>query len=393
MSNSNLHVLRLACKPIPTIRIGFIGMGSRGQKTLYRYLDLPHIDIVAVCDLAKENALSAKELLVKQGRFTPYACHGEEAWKEVCEDANIDLIFICTDWVTHADIACYAMQCNKHVALEVPAAMTITDCWRLVNTAEITQRHCMMVENCCYDPYNLMALNLTQKGYLGEISHAEGAYIHDLRHEYARNAWMKKYNIKHKGNFYPTHGLGPICQQMNIHRGDCLDYLISMSSDIRQHDMPSINSTLIKTKKGRSILLQYNVDTPRPYSRIQITCGTQGFIQKYPIPTLMLDGWEKPLVGEALTEEFPKYAHELSLTLGKEAYDKGIDNEMNYIMDKRLIHCLRNGLPLDQDVYDAAEWSCITELSEISVQKGGTPVSIPDFTRGRWQLLKKHEIV
>lgn len=407
------NVLQLACEPIPVVRIGFVGLGNRGILALERYMHLEGVEVKALCDLRTENLDRAADVLQRFGRTaaTRYAETG--GWQALCERTDLDLVYICTDWLTHTDIAVYALQQGRHVALEVPAAMSVADCWRLVDTAEQVRRHCMMLENCCYDAYALTALNMVQQGVLGEITHAEGAYIHDLRRHYFadetqggyHNHWMKLYSQQHTGNPYPTHGLGPICQWMGIHRGDRLDYLVSMSSrqaglsayaerifgaDSREakqpYEMGDVNSTLIRTVKGRTILLQYDVATPRPYSRHQTLCGTKGFLQKYPVPCLFLDGHGKePLAGEALQELLDRYQHPFTREIGGEARRKEMPNEMNYIMDYRLVYCLRHGLPLDQDVYDAAEWSCITELSELSVRQGSVPIPIPDFTRGHWE--------
>lgn len=407
------NVLQLACEPISVVQIGFVGLGNRGILALERYMHLEGVEVKALCDLRTENLDRAADVLQRFGRTeaTRYAEPG--GWQTLCERTDLDLVYICTDWLTHTDIAVYALQQGRHVALEVPAAMSVADCWRLVDTAEQVRRHCMMLENCCYDAYALTALNMVQQGVLGEITHAEGAYIHDLRRHYFadetqggyHNHWMKLYSQQHTGNPYPTHGLGPICQWMGIHRGDRLDYLVSMSSrqtglsayaerifgaDSREaqqpYEMGDVNSTLIRTVKGRTILLQYDVATPRPYSRHQTLCGTKGFLQKYPVPCLLLEAHGKePLAGEALQEILDRYQHPFTREIGGEARRKEMPNEMNYIMDYRLVYCLHHGLPLDQDVYDAAEWSCITELSELSVRQGSVPIPIPDFTRGRWE--------
>lgn len=406
-------VVNLTCPPIPVVRIGFIGLGNRGILALERYMHLDGIEVKALCDLRKENIARAEAILEKFNCPKAVNYSEEGKWRKMCECMDIDLIYICTDWLTHTDIAVYAMQQGCHVALEVPAAMTVADCWRLVDTAEQTRRHCMMLENCCYDAFALTTLNMVQQGVLGEITHAEGAYIHDLRRSYFADAseggfhnhWMKLYSEKHTGNPYPTHGLGPVCQWMNIHRGDRMEYLVSMSSQqaglssyaccrfgehsseaMQLYQMGDVNTTLIRTVKGRTIVLQYDVVTPRPYSRHQTVCGTKGFMQKYPVPCILLDEYGKePLSGEVFDRIMEQYKHPFTATIGEEAKRKGMPNEMNYIMDYRLVHCLHHGLPLDQDVYDAAEWSCITELSELSVKQGSIPVEIPDFTRGAWQ--------
>ena len=406
-------VKRLACQPLDTVRIGFIGLGKRGQAALERYMHLEGVEVKALCDLCSEHLIQGTQILNTFHRPVPDSYQAEDGWKQVCRREDVDLIYVCTDWLTHTDMAVYAMLHHKHVALEVPAAMTVADCWRLVDTAEQTQRHCMMLENCCYDAYALTTLNMAQLGVFGEITHVEGSYIHDLREHYFEpelrgkyaNQWMREYSRRHTGNPYPTHGLGPVCQWLGIHQGDRLDYLVSMSSkqagltdyamrtfgsdsvDAKQdYEMGDVNSTLIRTVKGRTILLQYDVVTPRPYSRHQMICGTRGFMQKYPIPCVMLDEKGKePLSENQLKELMEEYRHPFTRRIGEEARVKGVQNEMNYIMDYRLVECLRNGWPLDQDVYDAALWSCSTQLSEESVRKGSVPVQIPDFTRGHWE--------
>lgn len=407
------NVLKLTCSPLPIVRIGFVGLGNRGILALERYMHLEGIEVKALCDLREENIVRATAVLERFGRVGATCYSASDGWRQMCGRSDIDLIYICTDWLTHTDIAVCAMRQGKHAALEVPAAMTVADCWRLVDTAEETRRHCMMLENCCYDAYALTTLNMVKQGVLGEITHAEGAYIHNLRSHYFadeteggyHNNWMKLYSQEHTGNPYPTHGLGPVCQWLDIHRGDRMEYLVSMSSReaglsaharqlfgshtaeaMQTYRMGDVNTTLIHTVKGRTIVLQYDVATPRPYSRHQTICGTKGFMQKYPVPCILLDEYGKePLSGEQLEVVLEQYKHPFTATIGKEAKEKEMPNEMNYIMDYRLVQCLRDGLPLDQDVYDAAEWSCITELSELSVRQGSTPVEIPDFTRGSWK--------
>lgn len=390
MSNNN-HVLNLRCDAIPVIRMAFIGMGNRGLATLKRYMMQKGVQIIAICDLNPENILKAKEILAQTEHKECKMYTGSEDWRTVCRASNLDLIYICTDWNTHAAMAIDAMECGKHVAVEVPLAMTVEDCWNIVETAEQTQRHCFMLENCCYDPFALMTLRMAQEGVLGDITHCEGAYIHDLRERYHAdtrnggyfNGWMAEYCQGFQGNPYPTHGLGPIAQLLNIHRGDRLKYLVSIPGKA-ENGTPMVNNTLLRTEKDVSILLQYDVSTPRPYSRLQTTCGTKGFTQKYPVPCVRIDGQPE----EHDAAYFQKiYQHPLSATLGEEGKAAGATNEMNYIMDRRLIYCLQNGLPLDMDVYDAAEWSCITQLSAQSAALGGQPIEIPDFTRGRWQLI------
>ncbi len=381
------HVLQLVHEPIPTVRIGFIGLGNRGMATLRRYLVIDDIDIVALCDITPEHLSAAQHLLESDGRYHPHTYDTPNGWRALCERDDIDLVYVCTDWLTHTPMACYAMEQGKHVAIEVPAATTTSECWQLVDTAERTRRHCFMLENCCYDTFHQAMLTMEQEGLFGTLTHLEGAYIHDLRDKYdddARKGWMNRLCGQHRGNPYPTHGIGPVCQLLHIHRGDRLDYLVSLTPSTDAGQDVCVNNTLIRTIKGKSILLQYDVTTPRPYSRMQTICGTRGFAQKYPRRCIMLDGCD-PIEDDNTEVVVTQYTHPEIAEIQKKGEALGVPNLMNYTMDYRLIHCLRHGLPLDMDVYDAAEWSCIAELSEQSALNGGIPVKIPDFTRGHWQ--------
>ena len=385
MVMTSSHVLQLACDPMAVVRIGFIGLGNRGMATLRRYLVIEDVEIVALCDINQAHLDEAASLLRSHGMSQPVLLDKEDGWRALCRRNDVDLIYICTDWLTHTLMACYAMEQGKHVAIEVPAATTVEECWQLVDTAEHTRRHCFMLENCCYDTFHQATLTMVNEGLLGTLTHLEGAYIHDLRDKYevdGPKGWMARLCGQHKGNPYPTHGIGPVCQLLKIHRGDKLDYLVSMtpSTDV-PHDV-CVNNTLIRTVKGKTILLQYDVTTPRPYSRMQTVCGTRGYVQKYPRRCIMLDGQE-PVKGDAVEPLVAQYTRPDIASLQREGNSLGVPNIMNYTMDRRLIYCLREGLPLDIDVYDAAEWSCIAELSEHSALNGGIPVKIPDFTRGR----------
>ena len=410
-------VLQLRCDPIPIVRIGFIGLGQRGSEAVKRYTYLDDVNIKAICDIEKEKVDNIQRLLTERGLSKADEYVGEYQWKKLCERDDIDLVYICTDWLKHARMAVYAMEHGKHVAVEVPAATTVKDCWNLVNTAERTQRHCMMLENCCYDFFELNSLNMIKDGIIGEVIHGEGAYIHDLRELYFsaldKNAsnniglWRLKFKEEHTGNPYPTHGLGPICQAMNIHRGDKMNYLVSVSSkqlgmteyakrifgknspeSLRPYKLGDMNTTIIKTEKGRTILIQHNVTTPRPYDRLYKLYGTKGFVCKYPTPGITIEPHSNEFITDSkLDSLLKKYEHPLIKELGEYAKKVGGHGGMDFIMDYRLIYCLKNGLPLDQDVYDAAEWSCLVELTEKSVLENGKPVKIPDFTRGDWNKL------
>lgn len=407
-------VLQLACEPLDTVRIAFIGLGMRGSDAVARYMNIEGVKVVALCDVDPWKVDECQKILLKSGRPAAVCYTNPTDWQAVCNRNDVDLVYVCTHWQLHTPIAVYAMQQGKHVAVEVPAALTVEDCWKLVNTAEITRRHCMMLENCCYDFFEMATLNMAQKGFFGEVMHCEAAYIHDLRwlqfdeKNGYWDMWRLRYNTSHTGNPYPTHGLGPVCQILNIHRGDKMDYLVSMSTSqvgmtayakekygenspqsLVDYKLGDMNTTLIRTARGKTIMLQHDITSPRPYNRIHMVSGTKAFAQKYPVQGIAMEPNAHSFVKREIMDSLlTVYEHPFAREIGEQARKVGGHGGMDFIMDYRLIYCLRHGLPLDEDVYDAAEWSCITELSEKSVLNGSAPVQIPDFTRGAWDKLK-----
>ena len=393
------NVLQLQCEPIECVRIGFVGLGVRAKRAVHRMMHIDGCRITALCDLVQENINDSKGIIAAQGGKTPACYCNSEGWRRLCRQEDVDLVYICTDWASHADIAVYAMQCGKHVATEVPAATSVADCWRLVDTAEETQRHCIMLENCCYDEFELALLNMTRQGLLGEIIHAEGSYLHDLRERISSNDngerrwsnWQVEFMSRHNGNPYPTHGLGPIALAMGIHRGDRMKSIVSVSSKRVEGDgegslSGTMNSSIITTEKGKTILVQHCISLPRPYSRSFLLSGTEGFAQKYPAPQLAFaPDSEDVISGDACKRMIEEYRHPIVAKYKERGEELCGRRWIDYAMDCRLIHCLRNGLPLDMNVYDAALWSCLVELTDISASKGGAPVEIPDFTRGEWK--------
>ena len=408
-------VLQFAVDPIENVRIGYIGLGMRGSDAVDRMTYIDGVSINALCDIVPERVEQVqKDFLEARGLPRAAAYSGTEGWKQLCERDDIDLVYICTDWKTHVPMAVYAMQHGKHVAVEVPAATSIAECWQLVDVAEQTQRHCMMLENCCYDFFELTALNMAQQGMFGELIHGEGAYIHNLEpfwHEYYNN-WRLEFNQSHAGDVYPTHGLGPLCQAFNIHRGDRMKTLVSMSTpsingkkiakemmNVDEFANGDMTTTMIQTENNKTLLIEHNVYTYRPYNRLYQLTGTDGFANKYPIEGFTLMNEKLPegflaegeslnphgFVPKAVREKImSEYLHPIAKDIQEKAVEVGGHGGMDYIMDFRLIYCLHNGLPLDQDVYDAAEWSCLGELTAASIANGGMPVAIPDFTRGDW---------
>jgi len=368
------------------------------------------VEIAALCDQYEDRVEKVQKKLEIAGipRAKSYS-GSKEAWKAVCENQDIDLIYITIPWAWHAPMAVYAMENGKHACSEVPAAITIDECWQLVETSEKTRKHCMMLENTCYDFFELLTLNMARAGFFGEIVHTEGAYIHTLLDSnFNKNGYAEMWRLKENyrnGNLYPTHGLGPVSQVMNINRGDQMEYLTAMSSndflmsatakELAAKDSfftefadkryrGNMNTTTIRTYKGRTIMLQHDVTSPRVYSRIHLISGTKGVAMKYPEPGKIATSheWLDEIEMKKLEE---KYTPEIVTKIGEMAKKVGGHGGMDFMMDWRTIDCLRNGLPLDQDVYDAALWSSIAPLSEKSVANRSNSVDVPDFTRGAWK--------
>jgi predicted dehydrogenase len=403
-----------AAPKIDTVRIGYIGMGNRGSGAIKRIVHLANVQVKGVADIVPEKATNAKKQLMEAGHNPESYSGSADSWKKLCDRDDVDLIYICTPWNLHAPMAIYAMEQGKHVAVEIPAATTVDECWKMVEVSEKTKKHCMMLENCCYDFFELLTLNMARQGFFGEIVHVEGAYIHDIfdslfQKDKRFELWRLKENQRN-GNLYPTHGLGPVAQILDINRGDKMDYLVSTSSNdfmlqakanelaVKDPDFKrfagksfrgNMNTTTIKTSKGKTIMLQHDVSSPRPYSRLHLISGTKGAAQKYPLPENEISGrlahgheWVKDNEFKALEQ---KYQPEIVKRVGELAKKVGGHGGMDFLMDWRLIDCLRNGLPLDQDVYDAASWSVISPLSEWSVANKSNSIDIPDFTNGSWK--------
>lgn len=419
-AKSQQDVINLTAPKLDTVRIGIIGLGMRGYSAVERFIHVPNAKITALCDIRPEMVEKAQQVLAKANLApVPQYTNTEEAWKELCQRKDVDLVYIVTDWLHHTPMALYAMQQGKHVAIEVPAALDMNEIWALIDMSEKTRLHCMMLENCIYDYFEITSLNMAQQGLFGEIIHAEGSYIHNLDEfwTYYWNNWRLDYNTKNRGDVYPTHGIGPICQALNIHRGDKMNYLVSVDTApfrgkevmkrVTGKDGNYLNGdhtiTMIKTELGKTMQIQHNVVTPRPYSRMYQLTGTKGFANKYPMEGYLLEpknvdketvpNHENLTAHNFLSEEakkvlMEKYKPQILKDLEQQAKQVGGHGGMDFIMDYRLVYCLHNGLPLDMDVYDLAEWCCLAPLSKLSLENGSAPVAIPDFTRGAWQKQK-----
>ncbi|WP_157831491.1 Gfo/Idh/MocA family protein [Confluentibacter flavum] len=403
------------------MRIGIIGVGNRGYEHLKNINSLqPNAKIVAIADTRESRAKRAVEFLNElnnKEKDIDLYFGDEEIWRDMVKRTDIDLIIVATPPTEHARMAVYSMEQSKHVVVEVPIALTIQESWDIVNTAERTQRHCMMLENCCYGEEELWVLNMVNNNVFGSLTHAEGGYIHSLLQKLfvksddpATNAYYKQWRLRlhaeTHGNLYPTHGLGPIANYMGIGNGDRFDYLVSMDSSeesLHQYAEQSspdndfynqknfshgdMNSSLIKTVKGRSILLQHDVVSPRPYSRINALTGNMAHHEGYPSRlSLYNEDFGHDWLNEAKFEEVKrKYEHPIWRKMKKEAQDQGGHGGMDYIMLYRLIKNLNNGFPMDMNVYNGVDWSVILPLTKLSVELGSIPVKFPDFTRGMWK--------
>ena len=410
-----------AAPAIKHIRLGVVGMGSRGCGVVGRVCNLPGITVTAICDNVPAKFAKPQKILADKKRPRAKEYLGDDAWRRLCEDPDVDVVYNTTPWALHVPVALAAMRGGKHVFTEVPSAFTVDECWELVETSEKTKRHCMQLENCCYGEIEMLTFNLAKLGLLGELVHAEGAYIHDLRHMCKTEwpdceCWRFAETRDHGGNRYPTHGLVPLCLTFDVNRGDRLDYLVSLDSNqanfkaymeanlapnnerrLSKVKMADMNSTLIKTALGRSLLIQHDVSSPRPYSRIQLVTGTKGAICDYPFrvvfeakPGSGAHHWYDEKKAGEIRE---KYRHPLWKTVGELAKRVGGHGGMDFIMDARWSYCLRMGLPLDMDVYDLAATSCLCELTEKSADNHSRMYEIPDFTRGAWRTNKPLEIV
>ncbi len=417
----NMH--GYAAPKLETVRVGLIGIGSRGSGTVDRLASIEGVEITALCDIVPERVQAVQESLKGSPHKPDAYTSGEDAWKKLVDREDIDLVYIGTPWKLHAAIAVRAMEHDKHVYTEIPVGTTVEECWDVVETSERTRKHCFMGSGSCHDGTSAVLLNMVRQGFFGELIHGEGHYIHDrvsntkVRWErdktdndwFGYRPWRLKENVGRNGNLYAPHGLGPVAQMMDLNYGDKMDYMVSISSKdftmgekmkelaamddyyepyIGLQFRGNMNTTIIRTHKGRTIMLQHDISSPRPGHRFDLISGTKGIYKDRPsrIATSH-DGWFSEKEYESLME---KYTPEMIKRFNSKVRQSGSrQGERSYsrvsVSDWRLIDCLRNGLPLEMDVYDAALWSVITPLSEWSVAREGTSVKVPDFTSGSWK--------
>ena len=419
------HVLGLTAPKMKTVRVAFVGLGMRGPGAVKRFCHIPGVEIVALCDYVKERAEACQADLRTAGLKPADIYSGEKGYEELCKRNDIDLVYIATDWNHHYPVAKFAMENGKHTAIEVPSAMNLEQCWSLIDLSEKTRLHCFILENCCYDEYELNTLAMAQDGVFGEIIRAEGAYIHGLEwfwdlywkdpndNDKDNLHWRMKYNMENRGDVYATHGLGPVAQCLNIHRGDRFTTLIAMDTEsfvgkdwvkgktgkeCKEFRNGDHTTTLMRTAQGKVVEIQHNVMTPQPYNRLYKLTGTKGYASKYPTKSYALSseamkGTGAPKIDNLNAHGFmneeqktaleKKYYHPLQRKYGEFGRNMG-HGGMDYVMEACLVYCLQNGLPLDMDVYDMAEWCCLAELGTLSMDNNCAAVTFPDFTRGYW---------
>jgi len=409
-----------AAPKLETIRAAFIGVGHRGKGHIRNFSRLTQTEVVAISDLYQDNVDKAAAIVQEEQpqNNNPIALYaGEDTlWKKMLEEVRPDVVFISTNWANHAPMAIAAMEAGAHAFVEVPLALTTDELWAIVNTAEKTQKHCMMMENVNYSRDELLFLNLCRQGLLGDLLHAEAAYIHELRwqmveQERGTGSWRTYHYANRNGNLYPTHGLGPVAQYMNLARGeDTFDTLVSFSTPAlgrkayAQKNYPEdhkwnqlnykggdLNTSIIKTQLGRTVMVQWDETSPRPYSRLNLIQGTLGTLAGFPTRVALEGGvlgitkdhhsWVQ---GEAMAAVYEKYDHPLYKRLNSQAKGSG-HGGMDGIMMYRIVECLQQGQPLDQNLYEGCFWSAVSPLSEASVASGGQPQQFPDFTRGQWK--------
>jgi hypothetical protein len=393
---------------LDVVRMGFVGVGHQGSSHVENFLKTEGVEITAICDTDPAKVAAMQELVAGAGRPRPAAYSaGPEDFRRLCDRDDVDLVFTATPWEWHAPVCLAAMRAGKHAATEVPLCVTVDECWELVETAEQTRRHCVMMENCCYDRVEMMILVMVRQGLFGELLHAECGYLHDLRElkltDFYADRWRIRHSIRRTGDLYPTHGLGPVAQWMDVNRGNRFDYLVSMASpgkglnrwaaehigpesaESRQvYALGDVVSTLIRTVRGQTILVTHDTNSPRPYSRKILLQGTAGLVRKYPEQRIHIEGRSPPHQWEELETYRAEFEHPVWRALEERSRGAG-HGGMDFIEDYRLIECLRSGTPTDMDVYDGAAWSAMSELTERSIRTGSAPVKAPDFTRGTWE--------
>lgn len=420
-------------KPIEIVRVGFVGIGVKGSAHLANLMRMPNVEIVAVCDVVEEQCLEAQRQAARLGLKKPTAYFRDDRdYERMCETENLDLVYTATPWRWHTSVCVSAMKNGSHSATEIPAAVTLEECWELVEISEKYGKYCVMMENANYQRNDMAIFNMVRKGLFGDVVHGEAGYMHDTRYlkvtDYGDGLWLGDHHAERNGNLYPCHGLGPLAWYMDLNHGDRMEYMVSMSSNAvgmdlyasehlpaehpkrkRKYINGDVNTCLIRTAKGRSIILKHDTDLPRPYSRDNIVQGTRGMVRGYPDVRVCLEknvNVDHRHTFETGNQYINQYEHPLwdgrmdrmkELAKSKKPYGQIGKNAVwnyspakeikngDYFEDSRLIEALQNGVAPDYDVYDAASWSSVAPLSENSVANRSQAIDFPDFTKGKWK--------
>ena len=391
------------------VRIGVVGVGSRGTSHLRTLLDIPAVEVPAVCDINEERLRTALDIVAKAGHKRPEGySRGVDDWKRLAARDDLDAVINATPWELHTPISVAAMQAGKYAATEVPAAITLEQAWDLVRTSERTGKPCMMLENVNYFRNVMLVLNMIRQGVFGEVLHCAGGYQHDVRYvnilPSGELSWRGVYAARRNANLYPTHPIGPIAWWMDINRGDRFEYLVSMStpsrglnhyaakkfgpqhpSATRKYALGDVNTCLIKTARGCTVTLYYDPQLSRPYDlgfRVQGVKGIySGTLDKFFIEAAegaKREEWEDP------APYYEKYEHPLWKTVPNlpQRYAHGA---ADYFVLAEFVKAVRNGTQTPIDVYDSATWSAILPLTEKSNAAASARVDFPDFTGGKWK--------
>ncbi|MDA1082053.1 MAG: Gfo/Idh/MocA family oxidoreductase [Gemmatimonadetes bacterium] len=389
-----------------TVRFGIVGTGLRGRSVLSELLAIDGVKIVAVCDVVAAKTARAAKMCTDAGQPAPAEIvAGDKGFEQLVARDDIDFVYTATPWEWHVPVMLAALKAGKHCASECPVGTTLKDLWALVDASEKARRHCLQLENCNYGETEMLVNRLVHEGIFGEVLHAEAAYLHDLRtilfEDRDEGLWRRAWHTRSNSNLYPTHGLGPVSWYLDVHAGDRFDYLVSASSPQRGLELHreatvpdrsdpkwreryvggDLNTSILKTVNGRTVMLQHDVVNPRPYTRHNRVQGTKGAFEDYP-PRIYVEGQAGGHRWGPIEEWKAKYTHPLWANVGELARKKGGHGGMDFIMAYRLVQTMREGLAPDFDVYDAAAWSAPLPLSEMSVAKGSAPMKFPDFTRG-----------
>jgi predicted dehydrogenase len=394
-------------------RIGVVGTGNRGRSLMQILLSLPGVQIPAVCDISADNLAMGQDLVVKAGQEKPEGYGKDEHhFQSLMNRVDLDAVLIATYWEWHTPMALYAMKAGKYAAVEVPAAMTLDECWSLVNTHESTGVPCMMLENWSFRRDNLAVLNMIRQGLLGEIVHCHCAHSHDCIDHWFFDAktgmdrWAAKYLISRNRDQYPTHQLGPVISWMDIGCGDYFDYLTSTATSSmgindyfinrfgpdhpnaqRKYAQGDIVSTVVRTKKGRSIVINYDMQLPRPYDNRWMIQGTRGIYNEQRNSVYLKGRSPKYHEWESFDPYQVKYEHFWWKALQNQASE--ISHGGTDLLElKHFVEAVRARSQTPLDVYDAVIMSVTGPLSEQSIARGSAPVPVPDFTRGKWKTAK-----